>query len=164
VRGGAGAHDGLMMIEPAIATADFAQVRVLLAEYAAESKLDLCFQGFETELATLPGPYAPPGGVLFVARTDGVSAGCGGLREFSRDACEMKRLFVRPAFRKQGAGRLIARALIGEARRLGYFTMRLDTLASMHAALALYESLGFRRIPAYYANPLPEVVYLELSL
>jgi putative acetyltransferase len=144
--------------------ADIAQARALFLEYAAESKLDLCFQGFEEELATLPGNYAPPGGCLFLAREGDVTAGCGALRELSEGVSEMKRLFVRPAFRKQGVGRLLAERLIEEARRIGYGSMRLDTLASMHAARALYESLGFQRIPAYYVNPLAEVVYLELVL
>jgi ribosomal protein S18 acetylase RimI-like enzyme len=144
--------------------ADVAKARALFLEYAAESKLDLCFQGFEEELAALPGKYAPPGGCLLLAREEDLTAGCGALRELTAGVCEMKRLFVRPAFRKQGVGRLLAERLIEEARRIGYGTMRLDTLASMRAARALYESLGFRRIPAYYANPLAEVVYLELGL
>ncbi len=153
-----------MKIIPATTSADIAQARTLFLEYAAESKLDLCFQGFEEELATLPGKYAPPAGRLLLARDGEGTAGCGALRELSEGVCEMKRLFVRPAFRKQGVGRLLAERLIEEARQIGYGTMRLDTLGSMRAARALYESLGFRRIPAYYANPLAEVVYLELSL
>ena len=153
-----------MTIVPATTTADVAQARALFLEYAAESQLDLCFQGFEEELATLPGKYAPPGGQLLLACEGDLTAGCGALRELNEGVCEMKRLFVRPAFRKQGIGRLLAERLIEEARHIGYRTMRLDTLASMHAALALYDSLGFRRIPAYYANPLAEVVYLELAL
>ena len=153
-----------MTIVPATTGADLAQARALFLEYAAESKLDLCFQGFEEELATLPGKYAPPGGRLLLAYDGEGIAGCGALRELTEGVCEMKRLFVRPAFRKLGVGRTLAERLIEEARRIGYGTMRLDTLASMHAALALYDSLGFRRIPAYYANPLAEVVYLELVL
>ncbi len=153
-----------MQILPAATPADIAQARALFLEYAAESKLDLCFQGFEEELATLPGKYAPPGGRLLLASEGDITAGCGALRELSEGVCEMKRLFVRPAFRKQGVGRMLAERLIEEARRNGYGSMRLDTLASMRAARALYELLGFRRIPAYYANPLAEVVYLELAL
>ena len=153
-----------MNILRATTPADIAQARALFLEYAAESKLDLCFQGFEEELATLPGKYAPPGGRLLLASEGDITAGCGALRELSEGVSEMKRLFVRPAFRKQGVGRLLAERLIEEARRIGYRSMRLDTLASMRSARALYESLGFRRIPAYYANPLAEVVYLELAL
>ena len=151
-------------IIPAITPADVAQARELFLEYAAESKLDLCFQGFEEELAALPGKYAPPRGRLLLVREGQVAAGCGALRELSEGVCEMKRLFIQPAFRGNGFGKLLAEELVGEARRIGYRAMRLDTLAPMRAALALYESLGFRRIPAYYANPLPEVVYLELAL
>ena len=144
--------------------AEVAQARELFIEYAAESKLDLCFQGFEEELASLPGKYAPPRGSLLLAREGEWIAGCGALRELEEDVCEMKRLFVRPAFRGRGAGKLLAQELVEEARRIGYAAMRLDTLAPMRAALTLYDALGFRRIPAYYANPLPEVVYLELKL
>lgn len=151
-------------IQPATTPAELAQARELFLEYAAESKLDLCFQGFDEELATLPGKYAPPRGSLLLARESGLVAGCGALRELAMDVCEMKRLFVRPAFRAQGVGKLLAQELVQAARQMGYATMRLDTLASMRAALALYDGLGFRRIPAYYANPLPEVVYLELKL
>ena len=153
-----------MNILPATTADDIAQARALFLEYAAESQLDLCFQGFEEELTTLPGKYAPPNGRLLLARDGERTAGCGALRELTEGVSEMKRLFVRPAFREQGVGRLLAGRLIEEARRIGYGTMRLDTLASMRAARALYESLGFQRIPAYYANPLAEVVYLELAL
>lgn len=144
--------------------ADLAEARALFLEYAAETKLDLCFQGFAEELSSLPGRYAPPRGRLLLARADGAVVGCGALRELSEGVCEMKRLFVRPAFRKNGFGKMLAQELVNEARRIGHATMRLDTLASMRAALALYEGMGFRRIPAYYANPLPDVVYLELKL
>jgi ribosomal protein S18 acetylase RimI-like enzyme len=153
-----------MLIVPASTPTDVAQARALFLEYAAESKLDLCFQGFEEELASLPGKYTPPSGRLLLARNGDGTAGCGALRAMEEGVCEMKRLFVRPAFRKQGVGRMLAERLVEEARQIGYGSMRLDTLASMHAALALYESLGFRRIPPYYANPLAEVVYLELAL
>jgi len=151
-------------ILPAASPADVAQARDLFLEYAAESKLDLCFQGFDEELAALPGRYAPPRGRLLLAKMDDLAVGCGALRELKEGACEMKRLYLRPAFRKQGVGGLLAQALVDEARQIGYTAMRLDTLASMRAALALYERMGFKRIPAYYANPLPEVVYLELKL
>ena len=141
-----------------------AQARELFCEYAAESQVDLCFQNFEAELAGLPGTYAPPEGRLLLALYEEQLAGCVALRKFGDDVCEMKRLFVRPAFRGQGIGRMLARRVIEEARAARYSTMRLDTLARMRAAIALYESLGFRRIDAYRPNPLEDAVYMELTL
>lgn len=141
-----------------------AQARELFCEYAAESQLDLCFQNFEEELAGLPGAYAPPAGRLLLSLYEGQLAGCVALRKFEADVCEMKRLFVRPAFRGQGIGRALACQVIDEARAAGYSRMRLDTLARMRAAVALYESLGFRHIEPYRPNPLEDAVYLELEL
>ena len=151
-------------IKPAETSADVEQARVLFREYAAESKLDLCFQNFDQELAGLPGDYAPPKGRLLLAWGADQTAGCVALRVFSPGVCEMKRLYVRPAFRGNGLGRQLAEAIIGEAMRIGYVTMRLDTLARMKAAVLLYESLGFRRIDAYRPNPETDVVYMELKL
>ena len=141
-----------------------AQARELFCEYEAESQLDLCFQNFDAELAGLPGAYAPPDGRLLLALYEGQLAGCVALRKFEDDVCEMKRLYVRPAFRGQGIGRALARRVIEEASAAGYSTMRLDTLGRMRPAVTLYESLGFRRIEAYRPNPLEDVVYLELTL
>jgi ribosomal protein S18 acetylase RimI-like enzyme len=141
-----------------------AQARELFCEYAAESQVDLCFQNFEAELAALPGAYAPPEGRLLLALHQGQLAGCVALRKFENGVCEMKRLFVRPAFRRQGIGRALAGRVIDEARTAGYSRMRLDTLARMTAAVALYESLGFRHIDPYRPNPLEDAVYLELEL
>ena len=141
-----------------------AQARELFCEYEAESQLDLCFQNFEAELAGLPGAYAPPEGRLLLALYEGHLAGSVALRKFEDGICEMKRLFVRPAFRGQGIGRALARRIIEEARAAGYSTMKLDTLARMRAAVTLYESLGFHRIEAYRPNPLEDVVYMELTL
>jgi len=143
---------------------EMAEARALFLEYAAESKLDLCFQNFEAELAGLPGRYAPPNGRLLLARAESDFAGCSAIRKLEEGVCEMKRMFVRPAFRRRGVGKLLALELIQETRRIGYSKMRLDTLSSMRPALDLYESLGFCRIPPYYDNPLPQVVYLELTL
>jgi len=155
---------GLVKIAPAETNADVEQARALFREYAAESKLDLCFQNFDQELARLPGDYASPKGRLLLAWAADQTAGCVALREFSAGVCEMKRLYVRPGFRGSGLGRELTGAIIEEARRIGYDTMRLDTLARMKAAVLLYESLGFRRIDAYRLNPEADVVYMELTL
>ncbi|HET9822202.1 MAG TPA: GNAT family N-acetyltransferase [Burkholderiaceae bacterium] len=144
------------------------EARVILREYAASLGIDLCFQNFEAELAGLPGEYAPPAGQFLLALVDGQVAGCGGLRALADvdypNACEMKRLFVRPAFRRFGLGRLLAEALLDEARRAGYSTMLLDTLDEMEAARGLYASLGFEEIPPYYFNPIPGAHYLKAEL
>ena len=153
-----------MTIVQASDAAAVAKARELFLEYAAEWKLDLCFQNFEAELASLPGDYSPPQGRLLLAQQDGQSAGCVALRKLEDDICEMKRLYVRPAFRGQGTGQALAAHIIEDARSIGYSRMRLDTLARMTAAVTLYQSLGFQRIDAYRPNPLEDVVYLELKL
>lgn len=158
------------MSEPSVAigaaagAADMETVRALFIEYQRWLGVDLCFQGFEAELATLPGQYAPPTGGLWLARVDGALAGTVGLRPLQAGVCEMKRLWVRPAYRGLGLGRRLAATSIEAARRGGYRDMVLDTLGHMAAARALYGSLGFREIPAYYDNPLADVRYLELDL
>jgi ribosomal protein S18 acetylase RimI-like enzyme len=153
----------VVMIEVAAAQ-DLREVRTLFLEYARSLDFDLCFQGFEAELASLPGEYAPPRGAILVARRGGETAGCVALRPLDGDACEMKRLYLRPAQRGGGAGRRLAEAVIAEARRAGYARMRLDTVPSMVAAIALYRDLGFREIPPYRENPIPGALYLELTL
>lgn len=142
--------------------------RVIFREYAAQLGVDLCFQGFEDELATLPGDYAGPDGALLLAFVDGVLAGCGAFRPL-RDvdypnACEMKRLYVRRAFRRFGLGRVLARQLMDRAIEAGYSTMLLDTLDDMEAARGLYETLGFEEVPPYYFNPVPGAHYLKVDL
>ena len=141
-----------------------AQVRTLFVEYAKSLGISLCFQGFDEELAGLPGKYAPPSGRLLLALLDGQPAGCVGLRALDSRVCEMKRLYVCPDCQGMRIGRLLADAIIKEASAIGYSVMRLDSLRSMKAAKSLYRSLGFREIPPYYNNPIEEAEYLELQL
>jgi len=142
--------------------------RAVLREYAASLRIDLCFQNFDAELAGLPGEYAAPSGQLLLAFVDGALAGCGGFRALAdcdyANACEMKRLFVRPAFRGFGLGRALAEALLDEARRAGYSAMLLDTLDEMESARELYASLGFVDVAPYYFNPIPGAHYLKADL
>jgi ribosomal protein S18 acetylase RimI-like enzyme len=147
-------------------SADLESIRGLFREYEAEIGVDLCFQGFEKELADLPGAYAPPRGRLLIAKSADAAIGCVGLRPLKSHAtiCEMKRLYVRPSHRSTGLGRQLVERIIMEACEAGYVAMRLDTLLTMTAAQDLYRRMGFRDIPAYYPNPLPGVVYLELEL
>ena len=151
-------------IRPAVSESDFAVVRQLFEQYAASLSIDLSFQDFQRELASLPGAYAPTRGALFLAYVETVAAGCIGLRPFSESVGEIKRLYVLPSFRGQGVARALVAAALAQARRCGYATLVLDTLGSMHSAIALYESFGFRRTEAYYPNPLPNVLYFRLSL
>jgi putative acetyltransferase len=153
-----------LSIDEVNGTDSLADVRRLFQEYAATLGMNLCFDGFEEELATLPGRYAPPRGCLLLAAAGREIAGCAALRPLEPEVCEMKRLYVRPSFRGLGVGRLLAERVIGEGRKAGYRRMRLDTLPSMVNAQALYRSLGFREIPAYRDNPAVGVVYLELQL
>ena len=142
--------------------------RELFTEYAQALGIDLCFQNFDAELAGLPGDYAAPQGCLLLAFVDGELAGCGGLRPLGdvdyANACEMKRLYVRRAFRRFGLGRLLTQALIDGAVQAGYSVMLLDTLDDMEAARGLYESLGFVEVPPYYFNPIPGAHYLKVGL
>jgi ribosomal protein S18 acetylase RimI-like enzyme len=141
-----------------------AHARTLFQEYQSEIGVDLCFQGFAAELAGLPRPYVPPDGRLLLALHDVDVAGCAGLRALGDGIGELKRLYVRPAFRGRGIARRLAAMLLEDAREIGYRAVRLDTLATMTAARALYQALGFREIPPYTANPLPDVKFYELTL
>ena len=142
--------------------------RALIREYADSLGVDLCFQNLEPELAALPGEYAAPAGALLVVMVDGQPAGCGAIRPLPDvdypNACEMKRLFVRRAFRGLGLGRLLAQALIEQAGQAAYSTLLLDTLDDMEAARGLYAELGFEEIPPYYFNPLAGAHYLKVDL
>jgi putative acetyltransferase len=141
-----------------------AKARRLFEEYATSLGIGVCLQGFDQEVATLPGSYAPPEGRLLLAVRAGEVAGCVALRALEPAGCEMKRLFVRPAYRGLGVGRLLVDQVIREARSAGYDRICLDTLPSMTNALALYERLGFREIAPYRNSPLQGAVYLELAL
>jgi carbonic anhydrase len=142
-----------------------ALARDLFLEYQAWLDVDLCFQGFEAELASLPGGYAPPLGGLWFAQVDGETAGVVGLRPLETDGvAEMKRLWVRPDYRGLGLGRRLAETTVTAARSAGYRSLCLDTLPMMARAHRLYASLGFREAAPYYHNPLDGVVYLELDL
>ena len=139
-------------------------IRTLFLRYAASLDFDLGFQHFEDELEALPGDYAPPGGCLILAEETGKWAGCVALRSLEDDICEMKRLYVLPDFRGRGIGKILAQAVIHEARSRGYAKMRLDTVESMHAARTLYASLGFYPIGAYRYNPIDGASFMELKL
>lgn len=152
-------------IEPAVGADDIESVRGLFLRYAESLGFDLCFQGFDHELAALPGQYAPPAGRLLLARSaDGTPSGCVGLRQLDAETCEMKRLYVAGESRGLGLGRLLAQTIIVEARAAGYRRMRLDTLPTMTEAARLYEMLGFREIEPYYENPVAGARFLELDL
>ncbi len=142
--------------------------REIFREYAEGLGVDLCFQQFDAELAGLPGDYAAPRGALLLASVDGLVAGCCALRPLEGsdypDACEMKRLYVRKAFRGLGLGRLLAEAVLDAARQAGYACVLLDTLDDMEAARALYQDLGFEDIPPYYHNPIAGAHYLKAQL
>ncbi len=138
--------------------------RELFREYQRHIGVDLCFQGFEAELESLPGDYGPPSGRLLLAKSGDQLAGCVALRRLPNSACEMKRLFVRPEFQGQGIGRKLATTIIAVARSIGYTTMRLDTLPTMKEATALYVALGFQPIPTYNASPIAGTLYFELDL
>jgi putative acetyltransferase len=142
--------------------------RGIFREYVGSLDIDQRFQDIEEELAALPGEYAPPHGHVLLAFVDGELAGCGALRALTdvdyANSCEMKRLYVRPAFRRLGLGRLLAQALFDEARSVGYSTMLLDTLDDMGAARGLYASLGFEEIAPYYYSPIAGSHYLKADL
>jgi putative acetyltransferase len=140
------------------------EIRSLLVEYGQSLNFNLCFQSFDEELRTLPGAYGPPRGRLVLARVDGFAAGCIAMKPLDAKMCEMKRLYVRPRFRGRRLGQALASRLIDDARAAGYQSMRLDTIrGAMDPAIALYRAIGFREIPPYYPNPIPDALYFELT-
>ena len=143
---------------------DLEIARTLFTEYANSIGFSLAFQDFRRELEALPGDYGPPTGRLMLAWSGSEAAGCVALRKLSSDVCEMKRLFVRPAFRGKGIGRALALEAIEIARSLGYARMRLDTVPSMNRAIELYRTLGFSEIEPYRYNPIPRAKFLEMKL
>jgi ribosomal protein S18 acetylase RimI-like enzyme len=141
-----------------------AAVRELFLEYARGVDEPCCFAGFERELDALPGEYGPPGGRLLLARAGDAAAGCVGVRRLDAERAEMKRLYVRPAWRGRGLGRALAEAAIGAACELGCSRLLLDSLPAMGAAIALYRALGFRETAPYLAQPTPGALCFELRL
>ena len=158
--------EAAVTIERVRSAADLALVARLFQAYVDWLSIDLAFQDFAAELATLPGKYAPPAGELLLARArDGAALGCVALRPFGTEGCcEMKRLYVLPAARGLGLGRALVTAILEEARRRGYREMRLDTLPTLLSALALYRQAGFAEIPAYYDTPIAQTVFLSRML
>ncbi|MEQ1922644.1 MAG: GNAT family N-acetyltransferase [Pyrinomonadaceae bacterium] len=155
----------MLTITQAETDEQIADAKTLFREYEAWLAMDLCFQGFEAELATLPGKYAMPDGRLYLAYSDDKLAGCIALRKLDDGICEMKRLFVRDGFRGAKVGVSLIEKLIADAREIGYKQMRLDTYPpKMGKAVKLYESHGFVPIPPYYDNPHTDVLFMELAL
>ncbi len=142
--------------------AEIALVRALFEDYAASLRIDLCFQGFATELAELPGAYASPHGRLLLATVESAPAGCVALRPRNEHTCEIKRLFVRPEHQGHGLGRKLVERAIADARAIGYANVLLDTLPEMSRAVQLYEALGFVRCAPYFDSPIAGNIFMEL--
>jgi ribosomal protein S18 acetylase RimI-like enzyme len=153
-----------MQIRKALIPDEVPVLRELFEEYAASLGVPLDFQGFEGEVADLPGRYAAPGGALWLAIGGGRAVGCVGLRPLGAELCEIKRLYVQPSFRGTGLGRRLAETVLAEAGRIGYRQVYLDTLPSMGGAIALYRSLGFTEIAPYCDNPVPGALFLGRRL
>ena len=154
-----------LTIVQASTPAQIEQVRELFLEYANSLGFSLCFQSFDQELAGLPGDYAPPEGRLLLAEYEGKLAGCVALHKIDDEVCEMKRLYLRPAFRGKGLGRALAEEILRQARAIGYQRLRLDTVEPvMKDAVGMYRRLGFREIAPYRENPMPGTLYMEMDL
>lgn len=165
---GDGLRKSTVSLQPVLDNGQLEAVRELFREYARSLSVDLCFQNFEEELAQLPGEYASPRGALYTVCVDGELAGCCAMRPLDAvdysNACEMKRLYVRPAYRRLRLGRMLAEAILDAARMADYDCILLDTLDDMESARALYEELGFEEIPPYYYNPIAGAHYLKAQL
>jgi len=141
-----------------------AHTALLFRMYQDDLGVDLCTQGFEEEIAALPGLYSLPRGVLFIGLVDDEPVACGAVRPLEAGICEMKRIFIRPEWRGYGYGRRMTERLVEFGRISGYERMRLDTLARLTPAVQLYRTLGFTEIPPYYDIDIPDVVFFELDL
>jgi len=157
-------HRQVLKIVTAESSGQIETIRELFLEYAKSLNFDLCFQGFDEELESLPGRYAAPGGRLLLALYEKKIAGCVALWKVSDQVCEMKRLWVRPEFRGKKIGRQLAEFVIEQAKLIGYSKMKLDTIDTMTEAIKLYVSLGFRSTSAYRYNPVEGAEYMELDL
>lgn len=153
-----------MKVDKVTSESDLREARALFIEYASSLGFDLSFQGFDEEIARLPGEYSQPDGCILLAYEGSDVAGCVALRKLADGVCEMKRMYVRPTFRSKGIGRALALELIHIARNSGYERMRLDTMPFMHEAIELYRRLGFRKIEEYRYNPLEGALFMELLL
>lgn len=154
-----------LVVSQAQSGEEIEHIRELFLEYEKALGVSLCFQGFDKELASLPGTYAPPSGRLLLASYEGQVAGCVALHQIEPGIGEMKRLYLRPAVRGKGLGRAMIDVIVNEARAIGYQRLRLDTIAPlMRDAVALYRKIGFREIPPYCANPFEGALYMELTL
>ena len=154
----------MLKIFPASAPQDIEAVRILFGEYSRMVAEALCFQNFDDELAALPGQYAPPGGILLIAREGTETVGCVALRRLDSRTGEMKRMYVRERYRGDGLGRRLAVEVIEAARKLGYARVVLDTLPKLAPAIALYRDLGFREADPYFKSPTPGALCFELRL
>lgn len=153
----------MLTINAAHQEPELSDIRILFREYAESLGFHLCFQDFDREMAELPGNYAPPVGRILMAKWNDAVAGCVAMKQIGEGICEMKRFYVRPAFRGKRIGEALAKAIISAGQDAGYTRMRLDTVPSMQSAIRIYESLGFRDTDPYVFNPVPGVRYLELQ-
>lgn len=156
-------HTLLLVEEPHVYA--LKEIRRLFQDYQRELGIDLCFQGFQEELDALPGKYAAPTGALFLLRVGNQPGGCVAIRPTDvAGTCELKRLYVAPEYRGTGLGRVLMEEALAKGRELGYDKMRLDTLARLEPANAMYAAYGFAKIPPYNPNPEPDVLYFERTL